>query len=216
LRAVGWLAAAAVGSLVVAAVAFGLLGAEEASPAVDLVLACVVVLGLSAVPLAIGWRSSTGWRTTFGFVVSRRAVRVGLVGALASLLVTVAVTEGVRALTGVQSTSSTSDTANSFGSPLLLGLFLVVAVVGATFSEEIAFRGLVWGAVSNRWRSPWVASVASALPFALIHIEPTRALPLFCSGVVLGVVRQEGGLAAAMLAHACVNMVPAIALVVLL
>ena len=86
-------------------------------------------------------------------------------------------------------------------------LFLALIAVGAPFVEEISFRGLVWGAVVKRGWSPWLATLAAALPFALLHVEPLRVAPLLAAGLVLGTVRQFGGLGASMLGHAVVNVI---------
>jgi uncharacterized protein len=214
-RNVGWLALGIVGSLVAAAVVYGLLGGDDGPQGGDVVLAAGVVVGLAIVPLIVGWRSPQGWRGTFGFVASRRALRVGLIGAVASLTTTLVLTEGMRIIASIQGTSTAAETAESIENPVLLATYLVIAVLGASFAEELAFRGLVWGAVLNAGRAPWVATVLSAVPFSIIHIEPTRVIPLLGSGIVLGIVRQKGGLAAAMLSHMLVNLIPAVALVLL-
>ena len=78
------------------------------------------------------------------------------------------------------------------GSTVAYALFLLLIAVGAPFVEEIAFRGLVWGAIVKRGWSPWVATVVAGVPFALLHVEPLRVAPLLAAGIVLGVVRQYG------------------------
>ena len=98
------------------------------------------------------------------------------------------------------------------GSAFAFYLFLLLIAIGAPFVEEIAFRGLVWGAVVKRGWSPWFATVIAGVPFALIHIEPIRVAPLLAAGLVLGTVRQFGGLGSAMLAHAVVNGIGAVAI----
>ena len=96
------------------------------------------------------------------------------------------------------------------GSSLAFVLFLLLIAIGAPFVEELAFRGLVWGAVVKRGWSPWWATVIAGVPFALFHVEPLRVVPLLAAGLVLGVVRQYGGLGGAMLAHCVVNAIGAI------
>ena len=93
------------------------------------------------------------------------------------------------------------------GSTAAYALFLLLIAFGAPFVEEISFRGLVWGAVVKRGWSPWIATLVAAVPFALLHVEPLRVAPLLAAGLVLGVVRQFGGLSGAMLAHAVVNVI---------
>ena len=108
-------------------------------------------------------------------------------------------------------TSAGADAAESMtGSTVAFVLFLLLIAIGAPFVEELAFRGLVWGAVVKRGWSPWLATVIAGVPFALFHIEPLRVVPLLAAGLVLGVVRQYGGLSGAMLAHCVVNTIGAI------
>jgi uncharacterized protein len=112
------------------------------------------------------------------------------------------------ALLDEEVTSAGADAAESMtGSTVAFVLFLLLIAVGAPFVEEIAFRGLVWGAVVKRGWSPWLATVIAGVPFALLHVEPLRVAPLLAAGIVLGVVRQYAGLGAAMLAHAVVNTI---------
>jgi membrane protease YdiL (CAAX protease family) len=210
-RNVAWLALGVLGSLGATTAVYGLLGGDDGPQGGDVVLAAGIVIGLAIVPLIVGWRSPLGWRRTFGFVVSRRAVRVGLIGAVASLTTTLILTEGMRIIANIQGTSTAAETVEAIENPALLATYLVIAVLGASFSEELAFRGLVWGAVLNAGPAPWVATILSAVPFSIIHIEPTRVIPLLGSGIVLGIVRQKGGLAAAILSHMLVNLIPAVA-----
>ena len=67
--------------------------------------------------------------------------------------------------------ASTTNTAivNDFeGSPWFIGLLFIV-VVGAPFSEEVFFRGLIQRAFQKRW-GPAAGVVFSVLFFAPIHI----------------------------------------------
>jgi membrane protease YdiL (CAAX protease family) len=93
------------------------------------------------------------------------------------------------------------------GNAVAYALFLALIAFGAPFVEEISFRGLIWGAVAKRGWSPWLATVVAAVPFALIHFEPIRIAALLAAGLLLGVIRQFGGLGASMLAHAVVNVI---------
>lgn len=72
---------------------------------------------------------------------------------------------------GVDDEASTTNTAiiNDFeGSPWLFGLLFIV-VVGAPFSEEIFFRGLIQRSFQKRW-GPAAGVIFSVLFFAPIHI----------------------------------------------
>jgi membrane protease YdiL (CAAX protease family) len=173
----------------------------------------VFFAGLVAWPLIVGWRKSSGWRAAYGFVVSWRALGIGLVGGIATFISMVVLTGLTATLLGEDVTSAGADAAESLtGSTTAFVIFLLLIAFGAPFVEEIAFRGLVWGAAVKRGWSPWLATVLAAVPFALLHIEPIRVAPLLAAGLVLGVVRQYGGLGAAMAAHAVVNVIGAISI----
>lgn len=169
--------------------------------------------GMVAWPLIVGWRKAEGWRRAFGFVVSWRAVWVGLAGGFVTLVAMTLLTNITAELLDEEVNSAGAEAAESMtGSTLAFILFLLLIAIGAPLVEEIAFRGLVWGAVVKRGWSPWIATLIAGVPFALIHIEPLRVAPLLAAGLVLGTVRQFGGLGAAVLAHAVVNGIGAVAI----
>ncbi len=171
----------------------------------------VFFAGMVAWPLIVGWRKSAGWRAAYGFVLSWRALGIGLLGGVVTLIAMVVLTSITATLLGEDVTSAGAEAAESLtGSTVAFILFLLLIAFGAPFVEEIAFRGLVWGAAVKRGWSPWLATVLAAVPFALLHIEPVRVAPLLAAGLVLGVIRQYGGLGAAMAAHAVVNVIGAI------
>ncbi len=220
---VGWFILVAIGAivlsvLVILPVAFafpeaftddgGVNGASAAGSWILTAAQALFFAGLAAWPLIAGWRKSRGWREAYGFVVSWRAIGIGLAGGLATLVAMTVLTELTARLLDEEVTSAGADAAESMtGSTVAFVLFLLLIAVGAPFVEEIAFRGLVWGAVVKRGWSPWLATVIAGVPFALLHVEPLRVAPLLAAGIVLGVVRQYGGLGGAMLAHAVVNTI---------
>jgi membrane protease YdiL (CAAX protease family) len=171
-------------------------------------------IGLATWPLVVGAWKADGWRRAYGFVVSGRAVWVGLVGGLVTLVAMTVLTNITAELLGRDINSAGAEVADTMtGSGAAYVLFLVLIAVGAPFVEEISFRGLVWGAVVKRGWSPWLATILAAVPFALLHVEPLRVVPLLAAGLVLGVVRQFGGLGSAMLAHAVVNVIGVIGII---
>lgn len=68
--------------------------------------------------------------------------------------------------------------------PWMIGLVLMV-VVGAPLVEELVYRGLLQGSMARRM-SGWLAVVAVAAWFALIHFRPVEYPGLFAFGLVLG------------------------------
>jgi membrane protease YdiL (CAAX protease family) len=170
-------------------------------------------LGMASWPLIAAWRKSSGWREAYGFVVSWRALGIGLAGGVATLAAMTVLTSLTAKLLDKEVTSAGADVAESMtGSTAAYVLFLVLIAIGAPFVEELAFRGLVWGAVVKRGWSPWLATIIAGVPFAIIHIEPLRVVPLLAAGILLGIIRQFGGLSGAMLAHCVVNSIGVIAI----
>lgn len=223
---IGWFVLVVIGAILVSAVlvipvvlvaedAFtsdgGINGASSAGSWVLTGAQAVFFAGLAAWPLIAAWRKAQGWRKAYGFVVSRRAVGIGVAGGFATLVAMIVLTDLTARILDQEVTSAGADAAESMtGSTIAFVLFLLLIAIGAPFVEELAFRGLVWGAVVKRGWSPWWATVIAGVPFALLHIEPLRVVPLLAAGVVLGVVRQYGGLGSAMLAHCVVNTIGAI------
>ena len=81
--------------------------------------------------------------------------------------------------------------------------FLAVVLV-APVTEEVIFRGLIFGAVEGRL-GRWGAIGVSALVFAAAHFQVLYFVPLLICGVALGWLRaKSGSLAPSMLVH-CVN-----------
>lgn len=223
---IGWFVLVVIGSVIASAVlvfpvllvaedAFtadgGINGASAAGSWVLTGAQALFFVGLAAWPLVVAWRKSHGWRKAYGFVVTWRAVWIGAVGGFATLAAMVVLTNLTATLLDQEVTSAGADAAESMtGSTVAFVLFLLLIAIGAPFVEELAFRGLVWGAVVKRGWSPWWATVIAGVPFAMLHVEPLRVAPLLAAGLVLGVVRQYGGLSGAMLAHCVVNTIGAI------
>jgi membrane protease YdiL (CAAX protease family) len=65
------------------------------------------------------------------------------------------------------------------------GWSIMMAVVAAPVLEEIFCRGQLLEALARRWR-PWVAVVASAAFFGIVHFNPPQAVNAFVIAVVMG------------------------------
>jgi membrane protease YdiL (CAAX protease family) len=84
-----------------------------------------------------------------------------------------------------------------------------MAMFGAPIVEEIAFRGLLYGALAKAQVNEHLVVAITALVFALFHFEPKRFIILFAIGLILGEVRRRtGSTSAAIVAH-IVNNTPA-------
>jgi membrane protease YdiL (CAAX protease family) len=88
-------------------------------------------------------------------------------------------------------------------------ILIVVAIVGAPLTEEMAFRGVMLNALLARWGAP-VAVGGSALAFAMMHLSIINFIPLVCVGVIFALCyRWTGNLWTSITAHALFNMVGA-------
>lgn len=77
----------------------------------------------------------------------------------------------------------------NFVSKVLLG---VLAVVVAPLSEEIFFRGFLYGAV-KRFTDRWFAAIFSALVFAAVHQHVGSLVPLFLLAIGFALVYEATG-----------------------
>ena len=72
-------------------------------------------------------------------------------------------------------------------------------------TEEVFFRGLVFGGLAERFGFVW-ASLGSAVVFSLFHADPGVLLPIFVTGLLLACLyRQTRSLWPAVAAHAAQN-----------
>ena len=170
-------------------------------------------IGLAGWPLLVGRWKGPGWRASFGFAPRWSSLGWGLLGGagtfvailIGSLLVAVAV--------GSQADSAAADAAVSLRSvPVAFAVMLALISLGAPFVEELAFRGLFWGAMVKRWGRPWLATFVTGAAFGVFHLEPVRLVGLVAGGIVLGIVRHKAGLAASVVSHATLNTVAALSL----
>lgn len=170
--------------------------------------------GLFGVPWLVARRKGHGWLRDFDVNFTRRTFWLGVgAGFLAvGSAAVIAVTQMV--LTGQELTSAAGEVARALAKePAALVLFALVAAIGAPLVEEIAFRGLLYGALLKRGIPEWGVVVITAAAFALYHFEPQRVLVLFATGLVLGEVRRRsGGTAAPIVAHCINNTIAAIGL----
>jgi hypothetical protein len=178
-----------------------------------IVLLVLPWLGFAGWPLLIGRLKGPGWRRSFGFAPSWGSLGWGALGGLATLVVIVVGSMIGSALSGQPIDSAAGDAALDIKNvPLAFAVMLLLISLAAPFVEELAFRGLLWGAIVKRWGRPWVATVVAGVVFGLAHLEPVRTIGLIGAGIVLGFVRHKKGLAASMVSHACLNSLAALAL----
>jgi len=143
----------------------------------------------------------------FGLTIHRPHIRLGVFAGLASLALA-----AVAAYVTVHVVGPISSSAGDVGSEqhgIVRVLFALFALIGAPFVEEIAFRGMLFGALAKSQFTPLVASLISAGVFALFHFEPKRFLVLFVIGVVLGEARRRSGSTLTSVVAHMINNAPA-------
>jgi membrane protease YdiL (CAAX protease family) len=137
----------------------------------------------------------------------RWGVLAGLVGLFCAAIIAAITTLIVGDFTSLAAEAAEELVASaSFAS---LFVFALMLMVGAPIAEELAFRGLLFGALQRRGVGAAWTIIITAVVFAAFHFEPTRFFVLLAPGLVFGFVRwKTGSLGAAMVAHG-VNNAPA-------
>ena len=201
--------------VVIATIAMEILNAPFAT--VVIVGSIASWIGLAGWPILIARVRGNGARIDYGIRFSASDIRWGVVGgavalglaAIAAGLTTLVVGD-FNSAAGVAAEQLTAESG-----PLVWIVFGLLLMVGAPIAEELAFRGLLFGALVKRGIRPTWIIIITALAFALFHFEPQRMLVLFVAGLAFGFVRyRTGSTGAAMIAHG-VNNAPAAVYVML-
>lgn len=94
--------------------------------------------------------------------------------------------------------------------PFTIFFTLLAAVVVAPICEEVFFRGYLFGGLL-RGMNAWVATLASALLFTLVHGDIGSAVPLLAIGLVLPILRwRTGSLWPGVALHTLNNLIAAL------
>jgi membrane protease YdiL (CAAX protease family) len=188
-------------------------------------------VGMVAVALSAGWMGFVGWPIVatmrkgqrslvkdFGLDIRWIDVAWGLLGGVGAIAVSVA--------GGVLWTVVSGDDPPSNGdflpsSPGLVGGFVlwVLVAVLTPIAEELFFRGLMLRAVARRFGLP-IGIAASSIVFGMFHVSALTFSGLFIVVVTgaygavfaLLVLRANGRLGPAIVAHSVVNTIGVLAL----
>jgi membrane protease YdiL (CAAX protease family) len=164
-------------------------------------------LMLAGWPIVATTLKGNGPGVDLGLIAPRTYLRLGFVAGLISLAVASLMAVIVTRFTGPLSSTAGDVGLNQTG--IVLVLFVLLAMFGAPIVEEIAFRGMLYGALAKAHVNEHLVVVITALVFALFHFEPKRFIILFAIGIILGEVRRRtGSTSAAIVAHV-VNNTPA-------
>lgn len=91
---------------------------------------------------------------------------------------------------------------------------LLYLVLFAPVLEELAFRGLFYGALRKYGR--WLAIIASALMFGFMHMNVYQFIGAFLSGIIYAILRDRAGLLMSIALHILTNCLNVIAVPLLL
>ncbi|MDG4666717.1 CPBP family intramembrane glutamic endopeptidase [Mycobacterium sp. 236(2023)] len=92
-----------------------------------------------------------------------------------------------------------------------VAVFVLIAIA-APICEEIVYRGLLWGALDQRW-GRWVAFGVSTVVFSVAHLELTRTPLLLVVAIPIGLARlYADNLSASIVAHQVTNLLPGLVL----
>lgn len=166
-------------------------------------------LCLAGWPLYAAARKGYGPVHDYGLRLTWRGAGIG-VGCGVAALLTASWTYSIQvSVTHHSFDSAVGGVANDVasGSRGALVVLALCTAFGAPVVEELAFRGLTYGAL-RKMGQPVVWSVLwTTVLFALFHFEPVRIPVLLVLGAWLGVARAvTGSTAASMVAHATVNI----------
>ena len=179
-----------------------------------LIVAFIPNLAFAFFPLLFSWWKGQGPKLDFGIAMRWRDVGIGLacggvaigVGYLIDIVL-------IRFFTGSSPAEGVGAIEFGDGRTIWLALFALFTFIGAPITEELLFRGALWGALESFKINRYVVLVLVTLIFAYGHQEPQVTLGLFCQGLAIGTARMiTGRISSSMVAHATNNLLPALIL----
>ncbi len=186
-----------------------------------LIVAFVPNLAFALFPLLFSYWKGSGPKLDFGLAMRWRDLWIGLacggtaigLGILVNLILARFVFSGVGTGNTGGNGGLSQLTELSNGRTIWLALFALFAFIGAPITEELLFRGALWGALEGFKINRYVVLVLVTLVFAYGHQEPQATLALFCQGLSIGTARMiTGRISSSMVAHATNNLIPALVL----
>ncbi len=202
-------------SIVAGVIALSLFGADGLTNGPGIILALTLPwLGFAGWPLLVAWWKGNGPVIDFGLTLRASDLLWGFVYGVAALFAAAVIAAITASLAG-DFDSAAGELADSLDSLVVLILFGLAVGFGAPIAEELAFRGLLFGALAKRGMPTWLVIGISALAFSLIHFEPIRVPLLLSTGIILGIARwHRRSTTVPIVAHMVNNLPAAIVLVV--
>jgi uncharacterized protein len=175
----------------------------------SLLLLVVPWLALAGWPILASVTRGNGPVRDFSLTLSWQQAGVGFVGGIMALVLGSFVAYVQESITGQKLSSAVGDLAQNTTSASAGALALLAACTafGAPIVEELAFRGLTFGALVKMGQPVVSAWLWTTLMFAVFHFEVQRLAVLLVIGGFLGAVRAwTGSTAASMVTHMTVNV----------
>ncbi len=202
--------------------AAGLISVLPDNPEADawgiVLLLTVPWIGLAGWPLFATRTKGRGPVVELRLRGSAQQVGLGVVAGFAGLVLAGLVAALTQLVMGQPLVSSVGELADTMAdaSPWPLVVLALLAGFGAPVVEELAFRGLLYGALEKRGQAKAACVVISAVAFAMFHFEPARFPVLLVIGLTLSAVRAvTGSTRASIAAHMANNFPASISLLVL-
>ncbi len=195
-------------------------GARSASPAVLFLSLMTPWVGFALWPWFSVRFKGNGVRLDLGYTVRWIDLAWGLAGGVLCLVLGTLVGLITQHFVGDFGSAAGAALAATEGPHWIVYVFAVCAAVGAPMAEELCFRGLVFAALARAsvrrgLAGVPVATIGSAVLFALIHLEPVRIPVLLTIGLVLSALRaRTGRVGASVVAHALNNLIAVTGLLV--
>jgi membrane protease YdiL (CAAX protease family) len=189
--------------------------AGPASAHVSVILFVVGVPSILAAALAIliSTVRGNGPRVDLRLQWSWRGVGFGVLFGIAGLFVTIPAALLWSAVVGEDANSAAGLV---FGEARgtwawAMAVFALIVIV-APICEEIVYRGLLWGALEQRW-GRWAAFGVTTVVFSVAHLELTRTPLLLVVAIPIGLARlYSDNLSASIVAHQVTNLLPGVVL----
>jgi membrane protease YdiL (CAAX protease family) len=188
-------------------------GAATTHVSMILVAVGVPSAAAAAVAVVVTYLRGNGPRLDLAMRWSWRAAGTGLLFGVAGLLVTIPASLLWIQIVGEDANSAAGAVFGGVraGWPWAVAVFVLIAIVAPVF-EEIVYRGLLWGAVGQRW-GRWAAFWVSTVVFAVAHLEWSRVPLLLVVAIPIGLARlYTGNLSASIVAHQVTNLLPGLVL----
>ncbi|BBY77312.1 CAAX protease family protein [Mycolicibacterium parafortuitum] len=194
-------------------VALAAAGPQPNHISVVLIAVGVPTLLAAALAVVITRLRGNGPRIDLRLQWSSRAAGIGVLFGVGGLFVTVPASLLWIRVVGDDATSAAGEVFGGLrgGWGWAIAVFVLIALV-APVCEEIVYRGLLWGAVDQRW-GRWAAFGVTTVVFAVAHLEWSRIPLLLVVAIPIGLARlYSDNLCAGILAHQVTNLLPGLVL----